>query len=41
MGCLAEYLGEWRGTNAFRLKPDDPPYEAAANSRVPPRSAGT
>ena len=34
MGFLAEHLGGWRGTNAFRLKPDDPPYEAAADARV-------
>jgi hypothetical protein len=31
---LARHLGEWRGSNAFRLTPDDPPYEAAATVRV-------
>jgi hypothetical protein len=34
MGILAEHLGEWRGSNAFRLTPDDPPHEAAAAARV-------
>jgi hypothetical protein len=34
MGILAEHLGDWRGTNAFRLTPDDPPYEAAATASV-------
>jgi len=34
MGILAEHLGEWRGGNAFRLTPADPPHEAAAAARV-------
>ena len=34
MGILAEHLGEWRGTNAFRLTPVDPQHEAAAAARV-------
>ena len=34
MDILAEHLGDWRGRNAFRLTPTDPPHEAAATARV-------
>jgi hypothetical protein len=34
MGILAGHLGDWRGTNAFRLTPTDPPHEAAATAQV-------
>ena len=34
MGILAEHLGEWHGTNAFRLTPDATPHEAPAVVRV-------
>jgi len=34
MGILDEHLGDWRGTNAFRLTPDDAPHEASATARL-------
>ncbi len=40
MGMLADHQGEWHGTNAFRLTPDDPPHEAAATVQVSPAVRG-
>jgi hypothetical protein len=37
---LARHLGDWQGSNAFRLTPDDPPYEAAATAQVSARVRG-
>lgn len=34
MGYLAAHLGEWRGTNSFRLTPDSPQHPAPAVARV-------
>ena len=34
MGFLGEHLGDWQGTNAFRLTPDETPHEAPATARV-------
>lgn len=34
MGLLTDHLGDWHGTNAFRLTPDDEPYAAPMTVRV-------
>jgi len=40
MSILAEHVGRWRGSNAFRLTPTDPPYDADADVEVSPAVGG-
>ena len=34
MQLLSEHTGSWRGTNRFRLMPDDPPVEAEMTAQL-------